>query len=171
MNRGNVLRFSAGAGSALLLAAAGIFLWTGRAQQGPAAAPAAPAATGGATAGTDSASPATPPSADERTREQRRFDRVDRDRNGQITLEEINYPRRRAFQRLDVNNDGQLSFDEWAIRTTQKFNQADANHDRVLTRAEFATTAPHRRTPARQARCNCAQPAPPREPADDGEGN
>jgi len=161
MTRGDVLRFSAGAGSALLLAAAGIFIWSSRAQQDVTALPNAPAAeTGGASA--DSGTPATPPSADDRTREQRRFDRADRDNDGRITLAELTYPRQRAFQRLDTNHDGRLSFEEWAVRTLTKFSTADSNRDGALTREEFATTAPHRRPAARQARCNCApQPAAP----------
>jgi hypothetical protein len=168
MTRGDVLRFSAGAGSALLLAAAGIFFWSSRAQQDASAMPNAPAAeSSGASAG--SATPETPPSADDRTREQRRFDRADRDNDGRITLAELTYPRQRAFARLDTNHDGRLSFEEWAVRTLTKFSGADANRDGALSREEFATTAPHRRTPAHQARCNCAQQAPAQ--ADDGEND
>ena len=156
MTRGDVLRFSAGAASALLLAAAGIFIWSSRAQQDATALPNAPTAeVGGASA--DSGTPATPPSADDRTREQRRFDRADRDNDGRITLAELTYPRQRAFQRLDTNHDGRLSFEEWAVRTLTKFSTADSNRDGALTREEFATTAPHRRPAARQARCNCTQ--------------
>lgn len=170
MTRGDVLRFSAGAASALLLAAAGLFIWTGRAQQESAPVPGAPAVTA-AEAGLDSGTPATPPSADERTREQRRFDRADRDRDGRITLAELTYPRQRAFARLDTNHDGRLSFEEWAVRTLTKFSNADANHDAALSREEFATTAPHRRAPARQARCNCAQQAPASTDEGDNESN
>ena len=167
MHKGDVLRFSAGAGSALLLAAAGFFIWTSRAQQeGPAVPGAPPAQT--AEAGVETGTPATPPSADERTREQRRFDRADRDNDGRITLAELTYPRQRAFQRLDANHDGRLSFEEWAVRTLTKFSGADANHDAALDRTEYATTAVRRRPAARQARCNCApQPA---APAEEGEG-
>jgi hypothetical protein len=168
MNKGDVLRFSAGAASALLLAAAGFFIWTGRAQQEDRPVAGAPAAQS-AQAGVDSGSPALPPSADERTREQRRFDRADRDNDGRITLAELTYARQRAFVRLDTNHDGRLSFEEWAVRTLQKFATADANHDAALDRPEFATTAPHRRPAARQARCNCAPQAS--APADDSESN
>src|SRR3954470_5576476 len=168
MTRGDALRFSAGAASALLLAAAGFFIWTGRAQQEVAALPNAPAAESGG-AGADSGSPATPPSADDRTREQRRFDRSDRDRDGRITLVELTYPRQRAFARLDTNHDGRLSFEEWATRTLTKFSTADANRDGALDRPEFATTAPRRRPATHQARCNCTpQPA---APADDGDND
>src|SRR6185295_12622244 len=116
MTRGDVLRFSAGAGSALLLVAAGFFVWTSRAQQESGHIPDAPAAET-AEAGVQSGSPAMPPSADDRTREQRRFDRADRDNDGRITLAELTYPRQRDFARLDTNHDGRLSFEEWGVRT------------------------------------------------------
>ena len=170
MNKGDVLRFSAGAASALLLAAAGLFVWSSRAQQEGPAVPGAPPPQAAAEAGLDSGTPATPPAADERTREQRRFDRADRNRDGRITLAELTYPRQRAFARLDTNHDGRLSFEEWAVRTLTKFSGADANHDGALTREEFATTAPHRRSAARQARCNCAQQAPAHAD-EEGEGD
>ena len=166
MTRGDVLRFSAGAGSALLLAAAGFFIWTGRAQQGDGSVPSAPEARI-AQSGGEAGSPATPPSADDRTREQRRFDRSDRDNDGRVTLPELTYARQRAYARLDTNHDGRLSFEEWAVRTLTKFATADANHDNALDRPEFATTAPARRPQARQARCNCTpQPAAPAEEGD-----
>src|SRR4051794_28260420 len=144
MTRGDILRFSAGAASALLLAGAGVFIWSSRAQQDVAILPSAPTAdAAGAGAGADSGSPATPPSADDRTREQRRFDRADRDNDGRVTLVELTYPRQRAFVRLDTNHDGRLSFEEWAVRTLTKYSTADANRDGALSRDEFATTAPH----------------------------
>ena len=168
MTKGEALRFSAGAGSALLLAAAGFFIWSSRAQQEERAVPPAPAVAV-AEADVASGSPAVPPSADERSREQRRFDRADRDNNGRVTLAELTYPRQRAFARLDINHDGRLSFEEWAVRTLTKFSGADANRDGALGREEFATTAPHRRPAARQARCNCAQQAP--APASEGDND
>jgi hypothetical protein len=146
-----MLRFFAGAGSALLLVTAGFFIWTGLAQDDEDPVPAPPEGPGPPIV---SARPGAPPSADERTKEQRRFDRADRDNDGKVTLEELYYPRRRAFARADTNHDGRLSFEEWAVRTATKFGDADADHDRSLTRAEFATTAPRRRSPARPA-CRC----------------
>ena len=53
------------------------------------------------------------------------------------------------------------------MRTLTKFSTADANRDGALNREEFATTAPHRRTPSRQARCNCARQAP--APSEEGD--
>jgi hypothetical protein len=148
-----MMRFLAGVASALLLMTAGFFVWTGMAQDDEEAVPEAPAeaVAGPLTPG----APRAPPSADERTREQRRFDRADRDNDGKVTLEELYYPRRRAFARVDTNGDGRLSFEEWAVRTSTKFGEADANRDRALDRTEYATTAPPRRTPPRRPNCNC----------------
>jgi hypothetical protein len=143
-----MLRFFAGVGSALLLMVAGFFAWQGLAQDenDPVPSPPPAARADGREA------PPTPPSADERTREQRRFDRADRDNDGRITLEELYHPRRRAFERLDGNRDGRLAFEEWAVSTSEKFAGANADRDPFLTREEFATTAPPRRT----QRANCA---------------
>ena len=82
-----MLRFFAGAGSALLLVAAGFFIWTGLAQEDDDPVPGAPAQ--GGSPPLVAGPPGRPPSADERTREQRRFDRADRDNDGRITLEEL----------------------------------------------------------------------------------
>ena len=119
-----MLRFFAGVGSALLLVATGFFVWQGLAQQEENPVPPPPAA---GAPGPFAAEPLpTPPAADERTKEQRRFDRADRDNDGRITLEELLQPRRRPFQRLDTNGDGRLSFEEWAVRTREKCGGADA---------------------------------------------
>jgi hypothetical protein len=153
-----MLRFFAGVGSALLLVAAGFFIWKSWAQRGESPIPDAPLES--AAAQESGGTPGQPPSADERTREQRRFDRADRDNDGRVTLEELTYARRRAYARLDTNHDGHLSFEEWAVRTLTKFATADGNHDRALDRTEFATTAPPRRQPPRRPNCDCNRQAP-----------
>src|SRR5437870_3573267 len=109
-----MLRFLTGAGAATLLLLAGFFIWKGVAQSGDSPVPGAPVRT--AAAADIPAIPGRPPSADERTREQRRFDRADRDNDGRITIEEMTYGRRRNYDRLDTNHDGRLSFEEWAAR-------------------------------------------------------
>lgn len=147
-----MLRYLAGAGSALLLVLAGFFAWQGVAQEEDDPIPPSPAK---AERAEGSPAPARPPSADERTKEQRRFDRADRDKNGRIALDELYQPRRKAYDRLDTNRDGRLSFEEWAVRTSTKFREADANHDGNLDRAEYATTAPRPRPPARRPGCSC----------------
>jgi hypothetical protein len=161
-----MLRFAAGAGSALLLMLGGFFVWQSVAQgdtslTAPAfEAPefAAQEDEGGGDSSGDTAArrPATPPSADARTKEQKRFDRADKDKNGAVALEEMFQPRRKAFAKLDTNGDGGLSFEEWAVRTSKRFGEADRDRNGALTREEFASTAPRRRAPARtKAGCSC----------------
>ena len=136
-------RFLAGVASALLLVAAGFFWWQSRAGQEKVAIPGAPAALSGVISAAD------PPQAEEKTREQKRFDRYDKDRNESITREEYLGSRRKAFARLDADHDGRLSFDEWAAKTTTKFATADADRSGILNRAEFLTTKVERKTPGR----------------------
>lgn len=147
-----MVRFAAAIGSGLLLMAAGFFVWKGVARQDDPLP--RPGAAEPVTASSPQA-PARPPAAEARDKEQRRFDRADRDSDGRITLEELYHPRRRAFQRLDTDGDGRLAFEEWAVRTATKFGEADADRDRALDRREFQATAPRRRTPPRQKGCDC----------------
>ncbi|WP_265529828.1 EF-hand domain-containing protein [Sphingomicrobium marinum] len=94
-----------------------------------------------------------PPKADPLTKEEKRFNRVDRDRNDLISLAEIVQPRRSRFAKLDLDGDGVLRFEEWAITTIDKFEGADADGNGQLTRAEYATTAPKPRKP--KPKCSC----------------
>ena len=165
-------RYFAGGAGALLLALAGMFLFRGSAAPETGKAPPPPAAQ----TETAEALPDEAPRASDRTREQRRFDRLDKDRNDTITREEFLALRRRAFAKLDTNGDGRLSFDEWGVRTTTRFAGADRDRSGSLTRAEFATTAPKPRRTA-VARCRCPQGTTPpgrqqqAPPADEGEGD
>lgn len=150
-------RFLAGVGSALLLTGAGLFWWTSSRPESPIARAMAPVA---------SASPiqdqsAAPPEAEERTREEKRFDRYDKDRSQGITAEEYLASRRKAYAKLDANGDGRLSFEEWAKKTTDKFAKADADRSRALSRDEFATTKVVRKAKA---------PCPPSRAREDDEG-
>lgn len=146
-------RFLAGAGAMAALAGAGFMIFSGHAspQQPLLAARAAPAQAGG-----DEAQdlPDTVPAATARTREERRFGRYDKDRNGQITRDEYLAARRKAFGRLDRNGDGQLSFDEWGTKAIAKFATADRDRSGAMNASEFVTTRVVRRTPTR-ARADC----------------
>lgn len=94
-----------------------------------------------------------PPAADPTTKEEARFNRVDKDRNDLISLSEIVHPRRAAFAKLDRDGNGELRFEEWAVSTIEKFDKADANGDGMLSRAEYASTAPKpRKAPPK---CSC----------------
>lgn len=141
-----MLRYLAGVASALLLATGGLLIWTSRAEQETVVPPAPRAAASGEDA------PAEPPEASEKTREQRRFARYDKDEDGIITRVEMMETRRKPFQKLDTNGDGRLSFEEWAIGTAERFGKADADRSKTLTAAEFATT---RRETRPTPRCNC----------------
>lgn len=151
-------RIILGAVGGLLLAAAGVFWWQGRAETergaalpaalpAPAAAEAIPTADGAGLVG-----PA-PPELSEVTREQRRFDRLDRNRDGRITRVEMLLPRVAAFRKLDVDRNNLLSFEEWAVATSDRFRGADRDGDQSLTRGEFLTTRPK---PASRQECRCS---------------
>ena len=139
-------RYLLGGAAALLMATAGVLWFNARARTG--AAPllaAAPAATTtAAAAGGDDALPASVPEATDQTREQKRFARYDKDRDGIVSREEYLASRRKAFAKLDTNHDGQLSFDEWSAKTIAKFTAADRDKSGGMTPAEFAATAPKR---------------------------
>lgn len=150
-------RFLAGSVSALMLAGAGLFWWQGQAALEPERV--APPVTGPAPApaalpeGDENAMGAPPPpEATARTREEKRFDRYDRDRDNLITRAELLGSRVKDFRKLDRDGNNLLSFDEWAVRTEDRFAGADADRDGKLTRAEFAKTAPKAASPAK---CRC----------------
>lgn len=150
-------RFLSGVAAALLLVAAGLFFWQGRAQDTPVI-PAAPPPRLAAIAPDLSQAPlrqtrlSTPPAATARTREEKRFGRADKDDDGRITRAELLAPRQKAFAKLDKNGDGRLAFEEWAVKTVTKFDGADDDGNGALTAAEYAETAPKVR--AKKA-CGC----------------
>ncbi|MEQ7872761.1 histidine kinase [Sphingomonas sp. ASV193] len=151
-------QFVAGGLASLCLATGGFMLWNGRAAT--TALPPAPVARAPAEqqdAPIHLAAIGTAPSADPKSKEQKRFDRADKNKDGMVTLPELVDPRRKAFAKLDLDHDGKLSFEEWAVRTITKFKTADADGNGQLNRAEYATTAPKHR--AKKPSCAC-QPAP-----------
>ena len=136
-----MLRFLTGAGSATLLLLAGFFIWKGVASRAENPVPNAPVET--ASAADIPEVPGQPPSADARTREQRRFDRADRDNNGNVTLEEMTYQRRRNYQRLDANHDGVIDETEIA-NASAALKTLDKNGDGKLTMDELMGPRPPR---------------------------
>ena len=130
-------RYLVGGVAALLMAGAGLLVFNARVSPGSAsiAAPLSLAQTP-ATVGDDAPLPDTLPSAPDRSREQKRFDRYDKDRNASVTREEYLAPRRKAFAKLDADGDGRLSFEEWAAKTTTRFTDADRDKSGTLTAAE-----------------------------------
>ena len=143
-------RFLAGAAACFLLLTGAFLFWQGRAEE-PSALPAAPAAQGPVPLLVRD-QPLRAPEASPKSREERRFDRADKDNNKRIEREELLTPRRKAFAKLDKNGNGTLSFDEWAHTTIDKFNRADRDRSGWLSAAEYATTAP---PPPKKKRCSC----------------
>ena len=143
-------RYLVGAVAALMLAGAGMLLFGARAKTDPVL-PAMPTAAPAQTGDAEEPLPATVPEASPKTREQKRFGRYDKDRDGAITREEYLLSRRKAYAKLDTNGDGRLSFEEWAIKTTTKFATADRDRSGAMNATEFATTAVKRkpRTPVK----------------------
>lgn len=141
-------RYLAGGVSALLLVAAGFFFFrSGAKPEQPLFGPVPQAVAGSGSL------PSVAPAATEKTREEKRFARYDKDRDGKITRDEYLASRRKAFAKLDTDHDGRLSFDEWAIRSTTKFDIADADHSGAMNPAEFLTTKVVRKS---APKCACA---------------
>lgn len=154
-----MVRYIAAGVAALLLGGAAVF-WATTRDTGAAANAVLPAlAATTQTAPDPGPLPDTVPEASARTREERRFGRYDKDKDGSIAREEYLASRRRAYAKLDTNGDGVLSFDEWAIRATTKFAGADRDKSGALTPAEFATTAVVRK-PRPKPKCVCPPSAP-----------
>jgi hypothetical protein len=137
-------RYLVGGAATLVLIAAGFFLVKSMAEP-QSAIPAAPA-TGEVTSEDPLAAPmrfagkATPPTATELSKEEKRFNRYDKDKNGGVSKTEYLTARQKAYAKLDTNGDGVLSFDEYAIKTVTKFAKADGDKTGVLNRTEFSTT-------------------------------
>ncbi len=146
-------RYLTGGAATLAIVAAGWSLAGSSARPDPVLPPQPRAQQAG---GTADPLPDAAPEASERTREQKRFDRFDKDRDGKIVREEYLAARRKAYAKLDVDQDGRLSFDEWAVKATTKFAAADKDSTGAMTPAEFATTAVTRKP---QVRAKCP-PAP-----------
>ncbi len=143
-------RVLAGALACFLMMTGAFLLWQGHAQDNPPLPP-APAKTPLPSIMHRSAPEA--PVASARSREEKRFDRADKDKDGKILLAELLQPRQKAFAKLDSNRDGKLGFEEWAHTTIEKFRGADGDRNGQLTPAEYAKTAPP--PPKAKPRCGC----------------
>ncbi len=148
-------QFILGAGSALLLAAGGVVWWSGSAN----VADPLPQRISGVAITPFAAEPLVePPAASEKTREEKRFSRYDKDRNGAVSRDEYLAARRKAFAKLDTNGDGRLAFEEYAVKTSDKFGKADGDRSGALMPKEFQTTRV-----VRKKRPNCPPAAAPEE--------
>ncbi len=145
-----MIRYVAGAAAGLLLVTGGVLIWQSRAEQ----APALPAAPLPRTSGASmlAQGPLEAPQASDKSREEKRFSRTDKNKDGKIEPNEIFDARHKAFAKLDANGNGSLSFEEWAAKTIEKFQGADKDRSGWLTPAEYASTAP---PPPKHKRCSC----------------
>ncbi|MES3152975.1 histidine kinase [Sphingomonas faeni] len=141
-------RYVAGGTAVIALIVAGFMFFSGNARPRPVL-PSQPIAQANGTSVPNVPLPDAAPEATDKTREQKRFDRYDKDRDAKITRKEYLIQRRKAYARLDVDGDGKLSFDEWAVKATTKFADADRDKSGTMTAPEFATTAVKRKGPAR----------------------
>ncbi len=147
-----MVRFFAGAAAAFLLLTGAFFLWQSHAEQGPAL-PDAPQPRSASAAPFIKGGQLLAPEASPQAREEKRFARADKNKDGKIESDEIFASRHKAFAKLDTNGNGSLSFDEWAAKTIEKFKGADRDRTGWLTPAEYATTAP----PApKHKTCSCS---------------
>ncbi|MEP3224518.1 MAG: hypothetical protein ABJO01_00965 [Parasphingorhabdus sp.] len=153
-------KYVTGAATMLLFMIAGLFFWIGAQSQDveiPEAPPPPenvaieqlPLAVESAPAFGEP--PPNPPKAYKASREERRFNRYDRNRDEKITRLELMSSRTKAFKALDQDNNNLLTFEEWAIATSNRFADADQDTNGELTRAEFRTTRPKRSS----NRCKC----------------
>lgn len=147
-----------GALGGLALVGIGVFWWQGRAAVEQGAPPPSPAIVKPDPMKLPAADPGSqrgprPPELTDRTREQQRFDQLDRNRDNIITRNEMLSTRTDGFRKLDRDGNNLLTFEEWAVTTVDRFAGADKDKDGQLTRAEFATTAP--KPPLRKPACKC----------------
>ena len=128
---------------AVVLAVAGLLLWLGAGNGDARAARTDAALQDIALPGpvAEEELPGALPAPAPRSREEKRFARIDRDDDGRIMQAEFLAQRRRNFDRLDVNGDGRLSFEEHAGKGIERFRKADADGNGHLAAPEFATTA------------------------------
>ena len=144
-------RFLAGAAACFLLVTGAFLLWQGRAQDSSLLPEAPPAVSGQPSMVVASDVPRAP-EATPKSREQKRFSRADKNKDGRVAKEELLAPRRKAYAKLDSNGNGSLSFEEWAVKTLDKFGGADKDRSGWLTAVEYASTAP---PPPKRKRCAC----------------
>ncbi len=159
-----MLRFLAGAAACFLLLTGAFLIWQSRAEHSAGL----PAAQG--TPGTGvflfGGTPLQAPEASEKTRQEKRFSRYDKNKDGKIEADEYLAARRRNFDKLDLDHNGALSLQEYAAKGIEKFNDAGGRKG-WLSPAEFVATAP---PPAkRKSACSCGVRAP--EVADTSEDN
>ena len=158
-----MLRFFAGVAACFLLMTGAFLIWQSRAEKAPGLPEPPPARAASSLFGT--AAPLEAPSASAKTREERRFSRYDKNKDGKVQADEYLAARRRNFDKLDADRNGVLSFPEYAIKGIEKFNAAGGRKG-WLSPAEFVATAP---PPPKRKACSCGRAQPAATVADNDE--
>ena len=158
-----MLRFFAGVAACFLLMTGAFLMWQSRAEKGPGLPEAPPARSIGLF---DSNQPLQAPEASAKTREERRFGRYDKNKDGKVQADEYLAARHRNFDKLDVDHNGALSFQEYAVKGIEKFNAAGGRKGWLLP-AEFVATAPP--PPKRKPGCSCGRAEPAATVADNSD--
>src|SRR5512146_1879445 len=114
-----MLRFLAGAAAAFLLMTGAFLIWQSRAAEGPSL-PTAPAPRAFAASMVSDGS-LQAPEASAKSREEKRFSRYDKNKDGKVETDEYLAARRRNYDKLDVDHNGALSFQEYAVKGIEKF--------------------------------------------------
>jgi hypothetical protein len=145
-----LLRFLAGAAACFLLMTGAFLIWQSRAAERPGlpAAPPARAASGFSFGGNGVLQA---PEASPKSREEKRFSRYDKNKDGKVQADEYLAARQRNFEKLDSDHNGALSFAEYAVKGIEKFNAAGGKKG-WLSPAEFVATAP---PPPKHKSCSC----------------
>ena len=146
-----MLRFLAGAAACFLLMTGAFLIWQSHAAQGPGL-PSAPQPRA-ASSSVFAADGLRAPEADPKTREEKRFSRYDKNKDGKVQADEYLAARRRNFEKLDADHNGALSFAEYAVKGIEKFNAAGGRKG-WLSPAEFLATAP---PPPKHKACSCSR--------------
>jgi hypothetical protein len=148
-----LLRFFAGVAVTFPLMTGAFLIWQSRAEGGPSLPDAPPARSAGLFG---SSAPLQASEASVKTREEKRFSRYDKNKDGKVQSDEYLAARRRNFDKLDIDHNGALSFQEYAVKGIEKFNAAGGRKG-WLSPAEFIATAPPQAK--RKATCSCERVA------------
>ena len=141
-------RLILGALGAMVFLGIGLFWLQGRAEIEQAAPPPEiPGESGSATpdpealpsADVSGLSGPAPPEASELNKDQQRFFRYDRNRDGKISRNEMLSTRTSAFRKLDTDGNNLLTFEEWAATTVTRFEEMDENGDGMIRLPELTS--------------------------------
>lgn len=147
-----MLRFLAGAAACFLLLTGAFLIWQSHAEERPGL-PAAPVARAFSASMLSTGQPLQAPEASPKSREEKRFGRYDKNKDGKVEADEYLAARRRNFDKLDLDHNGALSFQEYAAKGIAKFNAAGGRKG-WLSAAEFVATAP---PPPKHKTCSCGR--------------